>query len=171
MPSSEISKLDVCIEIIQNHNAFWQYTSLLKTAEKYKTFLLLYLQLHSLSVFIGFATKTLPNYNTFKNMHNLADRVFFTITKRYSYHSSVVAHLIMYSVQNTSLTFKAFHSLEPHYLCELLHPNIPTRSLWTSEFRLLLFPRFQPFYMGDRSLLVKAVHFHWHFPVSFHFHL
>lgn len=48
----------------------------------------------------------------------------------------------------------AYHGLAPHYLCNLLLPYIPTRSLHSSEFGLLFVPRYCLSSMWSRSFSV-----------------
>ncbi len=86
----------------------------------------------------------------------------FTYTKRsahitpilFSLHWLPVAYRIKYKI--LLLTFKLLHNLAPWYLCELLLPYTPTRSLRSSDSCLLSIPQYRLASMWGRSFSVAA---------------
>ncbi|KAF4109519.1 hypothetical protein G5714_008771 [Onychostoma macrolepis] len=69
-------------------------------------------------------------------------------------HWLPVAYRIKFKI--ILLTFKALNGLAPYYLCNLLHPYSPPRSLRSSDSRLLTIPRYRLSSMGGRSFSVVA---------------
>lgn len=64
-------------------------------------------------------------------------------------HWLPVVHRIKFKV--LLLTFKSLHGLAPPYLCNMLVPYTPTRSLRSSDSSLLVIPRYRLSSMGGRS--------------------
>ncbi len=54
-------------------------------------------------------------------------------------HWLPIEHCISFKI--LSLVFKALHSLAPPYICDLLHPYVPSRSCRSSDQDLLEVPR------------------------------
>ncbi len=69
-------------------------------------------------------------------------------------HWLPVAYRIKFKI--LLLTFKALNGLAPYYLCNLLLPYSPPRSLWSSDSRLLAIPRYRLSSMGGQSFSVVA---------------
>ncbi len=99
----------------------------------------------------------LLDYNIFKIYS--AARIL-TRTKRSAHITPIIADLhwlpvayrIMFKI--ILLTFKALNGLAPYYLCNLLLPYPPRRSLRSSDSRLLAVPRYHLSSMGGRSFSV-----------------
>ena len=68
---------------------------------------------------------------------------------------------IFFSIKNITfkillLTFKALHGKAPSYLCDLIEPYQPTRSLRSSDASLLTVQRSQLTTYGDRAFAIAA---------------
>lgn len=117
------------------------------------------------------ATKICQITIPLKNIHNFVDK---------SFHNYKTQFISFYRACPSHHVFKYCTFLNLQGFAYSLHLII--YSMWATAYIYCIsarmsgplgsdFPRFQPFYMGDRSLSVKVIHFHWHFPVSFHFHI
>ena len=69
-------------------------------------------------------------------------------------HWLPVSYRIIFKV--LLLTFKALHQMAPSYICDLLVPHQPTRTLRSSDASFLVIPRSKLRTCGDRSFSVAA---------------
>ncbi len=101
------------------------------------------------------------DYNIFKTQPLVFSRALNVQPTKHSAHITPiiadlhwlpVAYRIMFKI--ILLTFKALNGLAPYYLCNLLLPYSPPRSLRSSDSRLLVVPRYRLSSMGGRSFSV-----------------
>ena len=105
----------------------------------------------------------LPNYliDLLQHAQNCAARVIKRIP-RSSHISPVLKELhwlpIKYRIQYKTilLTFKCLNRLAPSYLCDLLHPYVPSRSLRSQNDNLLIVQPYKLQAYGGRSFEVTA---------------
>ncbi|KAI2646354.1 putative RNA-directed DNA polymerase from transposon BS [Labeo rohita] len=110
------------------------------------------------ALFIGLPASSISRL---QYIQNSAARIL-THTKRsahitpilYDLHWLPVAYRIKFKI--LLLVFKSLNGLAPSYLCNMLVPYIPTRSLRSSDSGLLAVPRYRLSSMGGRSFSVIA---------------
>ena len=105
------------------------------------------------SLLVGVPDKRL---NKLQRVQNIAARIL-TRTQKTSHITPVLYQLhwlpikarIMYKL--LIVTYQAYHSLAPSYLCDLVTPHIPSRSLRSGDQLMLVEPRTRLKTFGDRS--------------------
>ncbi len=101
----------------------------------------------------------LPSIARLQYIQNSATRIL-THTKRSAHITPILADLHWLPVASRIkfkiilLIFKALNGLAPYYLCNLLLPYSPPRSLRSTDSHLLAVPRYRLSSMGGRSFSV-----------------
>ena len=110
------------------------------------------------SLLYGISTKSL---NRLKKVQNTAARIL-SLSGKYNHVTPLFKELhwlpidLRIAFKILLLTYKSVNGLGPSYLCDILQPYRPARSLRSSSYGLLVIPRARTSTYGDRAFSIAA---------------